>query len=415
MPNPPIRVLELSCGATLLVEPATSGRSAALSWMVPVGTATDPPGCEGDSVLLAELIQRGAGGRSSREYSDALDRLGVRRSVAPGPMHLSVSVVALGRNLPVALPLVVDLIRRPGLPAEALDPARNLALQAIEGLEDDPQEKVGILLRDRLLPPPFNRSGYGQVEDLEGTSIERLRQVWSERAVPKGSIIAAAGDVDADALARSLDGLLADWSGSAPEPVETAAAAMGTVHEESDSSQSHLAIGFTAPPENDPDSLAWRLAVRILGGGSSSRLFTEVREKRGLCYAVGASYSSGRDRGALSIYAGSTPERAQETVDCILKEVAGFERGVTAEEFQRATIGQKSGLVMSGESTSARATSLAADWYRLGRPRSLDELAAEVDAVTLTGLNEAIARRMGAPWRARLAAATIGPKALRIG
>jgi predicted Zn-dependent peptidase len=397
MPNPPIRVLELSCGATLLVESATSGRSAALSWMVPVGTATDPPGCEGDSVLLAELIQRGAGGRSSREYSDALDRLGVRRSVAPGPMHLSVSVVALGRNLPVALPLVVDLIRRPGLPAEALDPARNLALQAIEGLEDDPQEKVGILLRDRLLPPPFNRSGYGQVEDLEGTSIERLRQVWSQRAVPKGSIIAAAGDVDADALARSLDGLLADWSGSAPEPVETAAAAMGTVHEESDSSQSHLAIGFTAPPENDPDSLAWRLAVRILG------------------YAVGASYSSGRDRGALSIYAGSTPERAQETVDCILKEVAGFERGVTAEEFQRATIGQKSGLVMSGESTSARATSLAADWYRLGRPRSLDELAAEVDAVTLTGLNEAIARRMGAPWRARLAAATIGPKALRIG
>lgn len=383
--------------------------------MVPVGTAADPPGCEGDSVLLAELIQRGAGGRSSREFSDALDRLGVRRSVAPGPMHLSVSVVALGRNLPPALPLVGDLIRRPELPADALEPARNLALQAIEGLEDDPQEKVGILLRERLMPAPFNRSGYGRIEDLEGTSIERLREMWHRRAVPKGAIIAAAGDVDADALARALDGLLADWSGTAPEPVETAPAAMGTVHEPSDSSQSHLALGFTAPPESDPDSLAWRLAVRILGGGSSSRLFTEVREKRGLCYAVGASYSSGRDRGALSIYAGSTPERAQETVDCILKEVEGLAAGVTAEEFQRATVGQKSGLVMSGESTSARATSLAADWYRLGRPRSLDELAAEVDAVTLESLNATIARRMGASWRARMATATIGPQALRFG
>jgi predicted Zn-dependent peptidase len=130
---------------------------------------------------------------------------------------------------------------------------------------------------------------------------------------------------------------------------------------------------------------------------------------------VGASYSSGRDRGALTVYAGSTPERAQETVDCILKEVAGFERGVTVEEFQRATVGQKSGLIMSGESTSARATTIAADWYRIGRPRSLDELAAEVDAVTLDSLNAAIARRMGGAWRAGMASATIGPKALKIG
>jgi len=415
MATPPIRVLELSCGSTLLVESATNGRSAALTWMIPVGTATDPPGSEGDSVLLAELCQRGAGGRNSREFSDSLDRLGVRRSVGPGPMHLSVSIVALGRNLPEALPLVVDLVRRPELPADGLEPARNLALQALEGLEDDPQEKVGILLRERLLPPPFNRSGYGRVEDLEGTSIERLRTVWRERAVPKGSIIGVAGDVDADALARSLDRLLADWSGSAPEPVETGPARMGTFHEESDSSQSHVALGFKAPPENDPDALAIRLAVRILGGGSSSRLFSEVREKRGLCYSVGASYSSGRDRGALTIYAGSTPERAQETVDCILKEVATLERGVTAEEFQRATVGQKSGLVMSGESTTARATTIAADWYRLGRPRSLDELAAEVDALSLSSLNETIARRMGSAWRAAMAAATIGPKALTFG
>lgn len=386
-----------------------------MTWMVPVGTATDPPGCEGDSVLLAELCQRGAGGRDSRAFSDALDRLGVRRSVAPGPMHLSVSTVCLGSNLLEALPLITDLVRRPALPAEGFEPARNLAMQAIEGLEDDPQEKVGILLRERLLPPPFNRSGYGRLEDLAGTSIERLRTVWRERAVPKGSIIAVAGDVDADAVARTFDQLLGDWRGEAAEPRETAPAAMGVFHEESESSQSHVAIGFRAPTEGDPDALAMRLAVRILGGGSSSRLFTEVRERRGLCYSVGASYSSGRDRGALSIYAGSTPERAQETIDCIQKEVAAFEKGVTADEFQRATVGQKSGLVMSGESTSARATTLAADWYRLGRPRSLDELAGEVDAVTLDRLNEAIARRMGASWRAEMAAATIGPKALRFG
>jgi len=360
MADPTIRVRSLACGATLLVEPSVSCRSVAVSWLVPLGTASDPPGAVGDSVLLAELCQRGAGGRSSREYSEALDRLGVRRSVTPGPMHLMVSTVGLGDRLDASLPLLADLLLRPALPADGVEPARSLALQAIEALDDDPQEKVGILLRERLLPAPFHRSGYGEPADLATATVERLRSFWAARVRPTGSIIGIAGDVDPDAAARRLDELLAGWSGGAPEPVVTAPPRMGNGHEESESAQTHIAIGFPAPPEKDPDALPFRLAVRALGGGTSSRLFTEVRERRGLCYSVGASYASGRDRGMLSVYAGSTPERAQETVDCILREVAAFGKGIDADEFRRAVVGQKSGLVMSGESTSARAAAIAA-------------------------------------------------------
>jgi predicted Zn-dependent peptidase len=141
-------------------------------------------------------------------------------------------------------------------------------------------------------------------------------------------------------------------------------------------------------------------------------LFTEVREKRSLCYAVNAGYAGGRDRGMVALYAGSTPERAQETLDTMLSELERFEHGVDAGEFRRAVIGLKSRLVMQGESTAARAAALGSDWYRLGRCRSLGELSAEVDAVTLDALNGWIARSMDGRWRERMTLCTVGQSAL---
>jgi predicted Zn-dependent peptidase len=187
------------------------------------------------------------------------------------------------------------------------------------------------------------------------------------------------------------------------------------MHEPDGSNQTHMTIGFQAPSERDASSLLCRLATSILGGETSSRLFTEVRERRGLCYAVNASYAGGRDRGMVAVYAGSTPERAQETLDTILHEITHLEAGVSVDEFRRAKIGLKSRLVMHGESTTARAAALASDWYRLGRCRSLAELVAEIDAVTHDGLNAWIARSMGAAWRNSMTVCTIGqsqPKAL---
>jgi predicted Zn-dependent peptidase len=395
----------------LIVERMSGVRSAALCWLLPVGNASDPEGAagDGDSVLLAELVLRGAGGRSSREFSDTLDRLGVQRSVSAGAMHLQIAATMLGSRVEDALPRIVELVRDPALPEEHLDAVRSLALQSLDSLADDPQQRVVLRLRERQLPPPFNRTGLGDRAALEGATIERLRARWAERAVPGGAILALAGDVDPDRVAPLLERLLAGWSGVASEPTEERPALGGIAHEMSESAQTHIAIGFRAPPEGDPGATLFRLATRILGGDSSSRLFSEVREKRGLCYSIGATYSGGRDRGMLSIYAGSTPERAQATVDCIDREVRRFAEGIEPDEFARAAVGYCSRLVMSGESTAGRAAAAAGDWYRLGRVRSLGELKAEVDAITPERLTRYVAEAFGPAWIGTRCAYTIGP------
>ncbi|MBL9119677.1 MAG: insulinase family protein [Phycisphaerae bacterium] len=414
-PSETAQVYHLRCGMPLIIERSDTAQSAALCWLLPVGNASDPEGRAGDghAVILSELILRGAGPLDSRGLSDALDRLGVQRATSPGAAHLQMSATMLGKRVLDALPFLVSVVRAPLLPEQHLDPVRSLCLQQLEGLDDDPQQLVMLRLRERHLPPPFNRTGYGNQEALESTSIKDLRNAWASRARPGGSILAVAGNVDGDAIASLLDRELEGWTGSTPDPKELRPPMGGVGHEESESSQTHIAMGFKAPPEGDPQATPFRIATRILGGDTSCRLFNEVREKRGLCYSVGANYAGGRDRGMLSIYAGSTHERAQDTIDCIAREVERFEGGVEADEFHRAIVGYKSRLVMSGESTAARAASAAGDFYRLGRVRSLAELAAEVDRISLESLNRSIGELFHESWRGTRSAFTIGPKPMR--
>jgi predicted Zn-dependent peptidase len=413
----PIHARILECGMPLLVEEMAGVRTAAVSWLTPAGNASDPEGNAGDgwSSLLAELAQRGAGERDSKEFSDAFDRAGVQRSVSAASLHLVASGTTIGARIDEALSLFSDLVVRPHLPGDALDAVRSLAIQSLESLQDDPQHRVSLRLRERHLPPPFNRSGYGNLDAFERAEIGALRQDWMRRVRPVGSILAVAGAVDADSVARTMDRLLKGWHGEAIDVQQAGPAMGGIAHEMDESNQTHIAIGFDAPNERDPASLLCRLATSILGGETSSRLFTEVRERRGLCYSVNAGYGGGRDRGIVAIYAGSTPERAQETLDTILHEVHALEHGVSADEFRRAQIGLKSRLVMHGESTGARAAALASDWYRLGRCRSLLELTAEVEAVTLDALNRWIASSMGEAWRNTMTVYTIGQSQPKLG
>jgi predicted Zn-dependent peptidase len=152
-------------------------------------------------------------------------------------------------------------------------------------------------------------------------------------------------------------------------------------------------MAFDAPPEKDRNSLVERLAMGVLSGSTSGRLFTEVRQKRSLCYSVGASYRAGRDTGMISLYAGTTPERAQETLDVCRSEIERMKSGVTQAEFNRAVTGLKSHQIMQGESTPARAAALVYDQFRVGRARTLEEVAAAVDAISIERLNQYIAGR----------------------
>ncbi len=405
-----ITTTQLQCGATLVVEPIPSMASAALSWLLPLGSAADPPDGDGQAALLSELIFRGAGDLDSRGHSDALDRAGLQRSSQVLTHHLRLAATMVGDRLGDALPLLAAMITAPALPAAALDPVRSLCLQSLEGLDDDPQHVVMLRLRERHQPAPFNRHGYGERSVLEGASIEDLRSAWSRRCRPASSILAVAGAVDPVDLARRLDAVLTGWSGRHEEPVEQGPSSRGRVHVSRDTAQMHIGLAYDAPRESDEHSMLERLAVGVLSGGTSARLFTEVRQKRSLCYSVGASYHAGRDRGVVSLYAGTTPQRAQETLDVCTAEIERMREGVEPPEFDRAVIGLKSHLIMQGESTGARAAAIGSDQFRIGRARSLDEIATAVDAITIDDLDRYLASRVFGEFTV----ASIGPVELAV-
>jgi len=403
-----IVTIQLDCGMPLIAQPIPNVASVALSWLIPAGSAMDPAHRDGQAAALAEIIFRGTGTMTSREHSDALDRLGVQRSSHNQTHHLQIEATLLGSHLTDALPLIAAMVTDPLIADDAVEPVRSLCLQSLEALNDDPQHRAMLRLRERHRPPPFNRHGYGDPSVLETITGEELREAWAQRSCPGGAILAAAGAVDLPELARQLNASLGGFAGHVDEPAQLADAARGYLHLPQDTAQVHIALAYDAPPEAAADSMLERLAVAVLSGSTSGRLFTEVRQKRSLCYSVAASYQAGRDTGLVALYAGTTPQRASDTLRVCAAEIERLCDGVDADEFQRAVTGLKSRLIMQGESTPARALALARDYFRLGRSRTLDELAQSIEAITLDELNRYLARRQFGPFTV----VSIGPDPL---
>ncbi|MBX2852439.1 MAG: insulinase family protein [Phycisphaeraceae bacterium] len=405
---PEIHTHTFSNGLTLVAEPMVGVRSLAMTLLTPAGVARQPEPQQGVAPLLAELLTRGAGGSSSRDFNEALDTLGVHRSAGAGNRHLRLGATLVGEHLDAALPLLLSQALAPNLDANELEPSRDLCLQEIAALDDDPQRRAMIALREHHFPEPLGRPSDGVAEHLKALSIEDVRSFWQAGVVPGGSILSFAGQFDWDKLCDTVAALTADWSGQADEVQATKDAPRGYTHLEAQTEQAHIGLAYDAPADPDEQSMLQRAAVSVLSGGMSSRLFTEVREKRGLCYSVYASYAGMRDRGAVLGYAGTTTPRAQETLDVFVGELRRMSQGVEADELQRAMVGMKARLVMQGESSGARAGAIAADLYVHGRPRTLAELADRVDSVTLDDVNRYVAERVVKD----ITAVTIGPERL---
>jgi predicted Zn-dependent peptidase len=197
------------------------------------------------------------------------------------------------------------------------------------------------------------------------------------------TIFSVAGKYDFDALCGQLEKLFEDLK-SAQEPLGEvelgdrpqgpSAGAGQYIHIHDDSAQVHIGLMTGTVKPTDENYYNARVAVSVLSGGMSARLFTEVREKRGLCYAIGARYHCLKDAAGVMCYAGTTPDKAQETLDVIVEQFNGLATGIGEEELARAKVGLKSDLILQSESSSSRAGAIGGDYYLLGRVRSLDEI-----------------------------------------
>jgi predicted Zn-dependent peptidase len=395
----------------IIIEEMDGVKSAGLSWLLPAGTCYEPADRQGIATVTAEMLLRGAGKYTSREHADAFDRLGVGRSTDVGSYHVRVAATMIGDRIAEALPLLVDMVRRPRMEEESFEPARDLALQSLESLRDDPRERAMIAARSRHFVAPFNRSPLGKATGLTALTRDDVATYWQRHARPTGAILAVAGAVRADEIEKQLNELLADWTGEAPEFERGGPATRGYAHEIDETNQVQVLLVHDAPPEPHSDSMLEKMVISVLSGGMSGRLFTEVREKRGLCYSVSAGYSSGKEFGNVMAYVGTTPERAQVSLDVLVEQlqyICSPAGTVTAGELARAKVGMKSRIVFSGESTAGRAGTLGYDFHRLGRARSLEEIEAEVERVTLEAVNDYLARRT----TGTVTIQTLGPAAL---
>ena len=397
-------------GLTLLGQNMEHVASAAVTALISAGASSDPVGGSGTAAVLSELIQRGAGERDSRQLSDFLNNLGLQRHIDAEREHIHVGGALLGAKLPQLLPAMFDVIRRPHLGSDDFESSRALALQGLDALEDEPRAKAMIHLNERFYPDPYGRPASGKREDLQNLTAKAARQHFERRFMPAGSIISVAGAFDWDQLKQQLADLTKDWHGqadTAPDPQHTLS---GVHHLEQETAQVQIGVAFAAPALHEDDYYAARGAVAVLSGGMSGRLFTEVREKRGLVYAVSASYHQVKTLGGIICYAGTTTDKAQQTIDVLLAELDRLKEGVDQSELERAKTGLKSALVMQGESTTARAASAARDYYHLGRVRSLEQIKDAIDALDAKTVSSYLKRRPPGKY----AIQTLGEKPLQV-
>lgn len=400
--------LTLPNGLRIIVQTMTGVQSAALTLMSPAGASRDQQGKFGTAAILAEMLPRGAGDLSTRELSSVMDNLGLQRSVGAGVGYVTLSAATTADRLTEALPFLADMMLKPHLADDQFEPSRELAAQSLMAIEDDPRQKLGGLLRQCSYPAPLGNPPDGELEHLPNVTAEDIRRHHSDYMQPSVSVLGFAGNVTMDQLQPVVEEFFGDWSNKDVPAIETGGIKSSPLHIEHDSAQTNIGLAWDSVPyPHDRYFEAWA-TISLLSGGMSSRLFTEVREKRGLCYAINASINTQKDEARVFGYAGTTNERAQETLDVMVAEIGRLSEGITEEELNRCKARAKSGLIMQQESTMSRSSSLARDMLFMDRIVELEEVRSKIDALTVQQVTDFAVEY--APKS--MALVTIGPEAL---
>ena len=401
---------QLKNGMVLIGERIDQVLSVSFQFLLPAGASLLPKGCCGTGTIIADWLFRGAGQRNNRELIQTLDRLGIHRNASPSANHLSLTASLEASNLPEALDLYADMILRPQLAAEQFELSRQLAVSELQGLDDDPRRKAMILLYEHFYPEPLGRPAVGKMDELKELTFERSLDIARNIFNPSGVIFSVCGNYDFDAVKYQFENTFEGvfCQGLSAQPLLRKEKSY--THIPTNGTQVHIGLMTPAPLVTSNHYYEMAAAVSILSGSMSSRLFTEVREKRGLCYAVGANYKTLKDHAGISCYAGTTPDKAQQTLDVILEQFRTLKNGISADEIQRAKVGLKTSLIMQSESTGARSSGIAADHFLLGRIRPLEEIREKIEALSVDSVQEFLNHH---PFE-DFTVVTLGPKAVTV-
>ena len=375
-------------GLTLVAQPMPWLESAAFSISVPAGCRYDPSDKKGLANFTCEMALRGSGNLTNRQFVEALEFNGVSHSSNVSVYNTNFGGSMLALHLHDTLKIFATMLRQPLFPKDQLEDGRQVCFMEVAAQEDELAQRAIQELRLRFYGAPDGNSSEGSFESLKSITIEDIKSFHDQHYRPDETIISVAGKFDWDALKDHIGSLLGDWSSKPAVPINVTEPSRQSHHISFPSEQTHIAIAYPALPYCSDDYFLNRGSVGVLSDGMSSRLFTEVREKRGLCYTVSASYHSLRDRAHVVCYSGTTTQRAQETLNVLIEQLTLLKDGIDEAELRRLQVQVRSSLIMQQESCRARANAIAGDWMHLGRVRTLDEINEKITGLTVESVNQ---------------------------
>jgi predicted Zn-dependent peptidase len=406
------RLTTLDSGVRVVTEAMPSVRSVSLGFWIGTGSRNEDDEHAGLSHLLEHLLFKGSEKYGSLEIDQIFDGMGAELNAGTGKETTSVYARVIDEHVPEAFDVMADMVFRPSL--SDIESERAVILEEIAMYEDDPQEKVFDLFGEAVFGThPLGRAIIGRSQVIAETPADEIARFHAERYRPQNIVIAAAGAVEHDAFVALADRAVRARANGQPPKSPAAPTIDGPRRrfERKDTEQYHVCLGGPGLARHDDRRFALRVLDNVFGGTSSSRLFQEVRERRGLAYAVYSFTSAYQDTGQVGLYLGTRPDNVAEGLSVVASELARMrEEPATPEELARAKENLKGRVVLALESTGARMNRLGAELLA-GMPLlSLDETVERIDAVSL----EDLAGLVDELWSdERLSAAGIGPDEAR--
>ena len=402
-----VEVTRLASGLSVVTDRMPHLESATLGVWVGTGGRNENADEHGISHLLEHMAFKGTKRRSARQIAEELEAVGGELNAATGAESTAYYARVLKADVPLALDVLSDILSEPNFDPEELRREQNVIVQEIGATEDAPDDLVFERLHETAFPhQPLGRTILGTPETVRSFDPARLRAYLARNYRAPNMLVAAAGAVEHERIVAEAEQRFASFVGPAAPAPEPARFGGGTRVETRDLEQVHIALALQGLPVRDEQLYNLQVFTSVLGSGMSSRLFQEVRENRGLCYAIHAFHMPYADTGMFALYAGTDEADAPELMRVAIDQITLATETLNESEVARAKAQMKAGLLMALESSEARLGQIARQMLAFGRPMPLEEIVAKVEAVTVESARAAGRALIG---RGKPAVAALGP------
>jgi predicted Zn-dependent peptidase len=376
---------QLPNGVELIGQYMPSLSSISFGFQLDAAVVHEPEEKSGLAHLFEYMLFQGTKQKNVRELNEAFESLGARKGASTSMENALIWSQIVNTKFDATLDLLHELLLTATFPRDELEQMRSLVFQEIRRRDDEPMSRIFEFARAKFYQgTSLGRPILGTTESVQAIQRQDLRGFWQERYRPNNVLFAIAGKFDWDHVVKQVQDRFGSWEGEATPTAKQYPQPKNSVSlEYREGKQEHLALICPFPNYTDPDYYAAMVITEVLGGSMASRLFVEVREKRGLVYGVSASLGGNKHIGALNIYAGTTPEKGRECLEVIVSELQKLaQEGITADELVRAKIQLKSEHVMHGEGSFSRMRAIGRSWWYEHQIKTIQDVKEAIDTVS---------------------------------